>query len=119
MRSLQAIATASTVLVGFAAAQDVKCAEGVHIIAARGSYEAQGIGILGEIVNKTLDRIPNSDAVALVYPASINFPIYTVSEPQGVGNLTKDIQEYVDACPDGQLVLFGYSQVSKPQHLFK
>lgn len=41
-------------------------------------------------------------------------PDYKTSEEEGVGNMTMLIKEYGDACPDGKMVLMGYSQVLTP-----
>lgn len=46
------------------------------------------------------------------YPASFVLPEYCESEGLGVLHGTSQIEAYAKACPDSQLVLSGYSQVS-------
>jgi hypothetical protein len=96
-------------LVALVAANSTTCAEGAHIIVARGSLEPQGPGAMGELAEKVLKLVPGSDMEALVYPALYNE--YLESQPKGVRVLTSVINNYVKNCPNTQLVLMGYSQV--------
>lgn len=109
-------------LLAFAAAQDntnatsqanaTVCVSGAHIIVARASLEVPGYGILVTVKDEILARIPDSNSIAVPYPAQIaGPPAYFVSEPEGVGNLTQLVTQYYDACPTGKMVLMGYSQV--------
>lgn len=87
------------------------CVSGAHVIVARGSLEAQGPGIIGEVADKILDRIPDSDVDSLVYPAL--FDPYEPSQTEGVGTLTRVVEEYAKACPKTKTILLGFSQVSR------
>jgi len=84
------------------------CASGVHVIVARASTEAPGQGIIGAVADEIVERIPGSDSVAVVYPATLTN--YLSSESQGVAAMTKLIENYVADCPDSKIVLMGYSQ---------
>jgi acetylxylan esterase len=90
-----------------ATAQASSCASGVHIIVARGTTEPQGQGLEAIAVQAILKRIPGSDAVSVVYPASFDI---VPSEAAGVRNMTKLVEDYAAACPNSKMVLMGYSQ---------
>lgn len=84
------------------------CATGVHIIAARGSTEDPGEGKVQPLSALIEAGISGSDDVAVDYPADlIDYPI---SETEGVTNMLSQIQSYVAACPDANIVLAGFSQ---------
>jgi hypothetical protein len=83
-----------------------KCSP-VHIIAARGSGEAPGEGTIGKLATQLKQKIPGSTSAALDYPARMP---YSGSIPVGVTNLKKAIAAYTSSCPNGKLVLIGYSQ---------
>ncbi|KAB8360876.1 hypothetical protein FH972_024610 [Carpinus fangiana] len=93
------------------AQSNITCQDGVHIIVARASGEPAGFGILGPVKDNILRQIPNSDAIAVPYPAKLGGDItYPESEQEGVGNLTKLVTQYGDACSSSKMVLLGYSQ---------
>lgn len=87
----------------------VACQTGAYIVAARGTFEAQGEGRLANVSAQIDARIAGSVDVALVYPA--NFIGYADSVVDGVENMAALIQAYVGACPGLPIVLLGYSQV--------
>lgn len=89
---------------------DLNCPSGVHVIVARASQEAPGPGIMGQVANTVLERIPGSDMESLDYPALLD--PYVPSQTAGVANLTTLIQKYSEKCPRTKMVLMGYSQVS-------
>ncbi|KAL3605934.1 hypothetical protein FPOAC2_00885 [Fusarium poae] len=95
-------------LVALVAAESTTCANGAHVIVARGSLEPQGPGAMGELAEKVLKLVPGSDMESLVYPALYNE--YLDSQPAGVRALTSVIHNYVKTCPKTPLVLMGYSQ---------
>ncbi|KAK2767863.1 amidohydrolase family protein [Colletotrichum kahawae] len=80
----------------------------VQIVVARGSLEAQGAGLLGNIANKSSMAIPGSIITPLVYPAQLE--PYPPSVSQGVGNMTQLLTSQAQACPNTKFVLMGYSQ---------
>ncbi|KAI8691685.1 hypothetical protein LRP88_08946 [Fusarium phalaenopsidis] len=84
------------------------CVSGAHVIVARGSLEAQGPGIIGEVADKILNRIPDSDMVSLVYPAQ--YDPYEPSQTEGVRTLTEVVNKYAKACPKTKMILLGFSQ---------
>jgi hypothetical protein len=99
---------AATAAPAMATASTASCAA-VHIIAARGSTEAQGDGSMGALatliqgdVNATVSQ------EAVVYPATLNN--YASSVAQGDSAMAADIANAVSACPNEKLVLLGYSQ---------
>ncbi|KAF4811176.1 Acetylxylan esterase 2 [Colletotrichum siamense] len=84
----------------------------VQIVVARGSLEAQGAGLLGNIANKSSMAIPGSIITPLVYPAQLD--PYPPSVSAGVGNMTQLLTSQAQACPNTKFVLMGYSQVRSP-----
>ncbi|OHE94167.1 cutinase [Colletotrichum orchidophilum] len=80
----------------------------VNIIVARGSLEAQGVGLLGNIAMNTSNQIPGSIITPLVYPAQLD--PYPPSVSAGVMNMTTLLNQQVQQCPQTKLVLMGYSQ---------
>jgi hypothetical protein len=85
------------------------CYSGVYTIIARGSEEVQGQSVLDPIAAAISSAIPNSGYNEVVYPALLSF---WNSAPQGVTNAQEQMQNYSSACPDGKIVLMGYSQGS-------
>jgi acetylxylan esterase len=82
---------------------------GTTIIVARGSTEAPGTGVTGETVASLVtNQVEDSNTFGLDYPATLEN--YESSESAGVESLLDTIAELVDACPDTQVVLMGYSQ---------
>lgn len=86
------------------------CVTGVHMIVARASTEDPGTGIIGQVANNVKSQIPDSDIVAVDYPALLS--PYVSSQKAGVTAMTKLVQDYAKACPQTKMVLMGYSQVS-------
>lgn len=84
-----------------------KCVDGVQVITSCGTGQT-GYGTLDALTQNILNAIPNSASVALDYPADQD-PYYS-SVNSGVNVLSSYISYYVDACPNVQLVLLGYSQ---------
>lgn len=81
----------------------------VNIIVARGSLEAQGAGLLGNIAMNASMQIPGSVITPLVYPAQLD--PYPPSVSAGVMNMTTLLNQQAQQCPQSKLVLMGYSQV--------
>ncbi|CZR56455.1 uncharacterized protein PAC_06343 [Phialocephala subalpina] len=88
--------------------QSTTCASGVHIIVTRASNEHAGQGIIGSVATSVINQIPGSDSVAVDYPASLYN--YQSLESQGVTAKAHLIENYVQICPQGKIVLIGYSQ---------
>ncbi|KAF4963809.1 hypothetical protein FSARC_8169 [Fusarium sarcochroum] len=85
-----------------------QCAQGAHVIAVRGSNEPQGPGLIGEIANRVIERIPGSDMESLVYPAL--YEPYIESQTEGVAAMTQLVRDYAKQCPDTRTVILGFSQ---------
>lgn len=85
------------------------CQSGVFTIVARGSEEPQGQSKLETIVSGITAAIPGSSSNEVVYPALLSF---WNSAPTGVTNLQQQMEDYYADCPDGKMVLMGYSQGS-------
>ncbi|KAF5008507.1 hypothetical protein FDECE_5207 [Fusarium decemcellulare] len=84
------------------------CVSGAHIIVVRGSTEPQGPGIIGEVAQKILERIHDSDMVSLKYPAE--YDPYVTSQTEGVNTLTDMVKKYTKTCPNTKMILVGFSQ---------
>lgn len=94
-----------------AAAQTTQCAQGLHMIMARGTGEAEGPGIMRLLGERIAERIEGSDWVGLDYPASDKNPPYATSMTEGGNEIREVVEAYAEDCPDTPIVLFGYSQV--------
>ena len=103
---LAAFAAAST---SNALEERTTCYSGVFTLISRGSEEPQGQSILEPIASGVAAAIPGSGSNEVVYPALLSF---WNSVPTGVTNVQQQMQDYVSACPDGKIVLMGYSQGS-------
>jgi hypothetical protein len=79
----------------------------VHVIVARGTFEPQGYGLQQIPLNAILAKIPGSSSSAVVYPAS---PAVSDSIAAGIKDTQQQITDYYNACPQGKIVLMGYSQ---------
>ncbi|KAK0723628.1 cutinase-domain-containing protein [Apiosordaria backusii] len=87
---------------------DGTCATGVHMIVARGSTEAPGLGRIGVVAFNASMLIPNSSIAAVDYPAT--FENYFTSYATGASEFERLVLEHVKACPDTKIALLGYSQ---------
>lgn len=84
--------------------------DAVHIFLARGTSEDYP-GRQISVVNAVCSGISSCGYEDIQYPASFT-PDYCTSVGDGVVNGTAQITAYATQCPDAQLVLSGYSQVS-------
>nr|POF05479.1 acetylxylan esterase [Quercus suber] len=84
-----------------------QCHSGIYAIVARGTSEPQGGSKLETIVGPLTSAIPDSASNEVVYPADNDF--YN-SVKTGVRDAQQQIEDYASACPDSQMVIFGYSQ---------
>lgn len=84
------------------------CAD-IETIAARGTTERQGGGIVaGPLATALQQQLPQTvQTHDLVYPASFN---YRSSVRQGVEAMRERLAETAAECPDTEFVLIGYSQ---------
>ncbi|EHA53512.1 hypothetical protein MGG_14095, partial [Pyricularia oryzae 70-15] len=87
---------------------NVNCAQGVHIIVARGGEERPGMGMIGKVADNVMAQIPGSSIEAVDYPASLSE--YSRSQGVGVQVMSQMVANYVAACPSSRIVLLGYSQ---------
>lgn len=90
----------------------------LHAIVVRASNERPGYGIMGALAQAVLDNINGSTSEAIDYPALLE--PYDESSYAGVMTTTKQLRSHVDRCPNGKVILMGYSQVcfSFPDLLF-
>lgn len=84
--------------------------DAVHIFLARGTSEEYP-GRQISVVNATCNGLSSCGYEDIQYPASF-VPDYCTSVGVGVVNGTAQITAYATRCPNAQLVLSGYSQVS-------
>lgn len=108
MRTATFVAAAAA-LAGSAAAVD--CVKGLHMIVGRGTGEPKGLGETGALAKNISEKIPNSDYVAVDYPASLDNPGYEKSEMMGAKDVYNQVTEYHKACPGGKMAYLGWSQV--------
>lgn len=89
---------------------NITCVQGLYMIVARGTGEKKGAGVTGSLVEDIADRIDDSAVEPLDYPAAFSDPDYLYSERDGVDAMQDIITSYHDACTDGKMAVFGYSQ---------
>lgn len=93
---------------GAVAAPTSPCAA-VHVIAARGSTEPAGAGVIGSLVTSIQNAVSATVSTqAVAYPALL-FP-YDQSSTAGDTAVEQELTAEVQACPSQQIVLVGYSQ---------
>lgn len=101
------------------AAKSSICADGLYMIAARGSLEpAQakpGVfpaysGSAGYVAELIADKIAGSKIAGVKYPATMTN--YVKSEGDGAATMLQMAKEYHASCPTSKMTLIGYSQVS-------
>jgi len=89
----------------------------IHVFGARETTVAQGYGTAGVVVDLILNAHSGATSEAIVYPAcggqsSCGGVSYANSVIQGVAAVASQVNSFNTQCPDTQLVLVGYSQVS-------
>ncbi|HEX9335449.1 MAG TPA: cutinase family protein [Pseudonocardiaceae bacterium] len=93
---------------GAVAAPTSPCAT-VHVIAARGSTEAPGAGVIGSLVTDIQNGVSATVSTQAVdYPAQL-FP-YDTSSTAGDTAVKQELTAEVQQCPSQAIVLVGYSQ---------
>ncbi|PON25811.1 hypothetical protein TGAM01_v205248 [Trichoderma gamsii] len=90
------------------AASAPTCAKGLYMVVARGSEEAPGTGVTGNLTSQIAAKVPGSQVAAVDYPATLND--YESSEGKGVQAMQKLLNAYGQACPDSKIAILGYSQ---------
>ncbi|KAK1245470.1 hypothetical protein MKX08_005099 [Trichoderma sp. CBMAI-0020] len=91
-----------------AAASAPTCAKGLYLVVARGSEEAPGTGVTGNLTSQIAAKVPGSLVAAVDYPATLED--YESSEGKGVQAMQKLLGAYGQACPDSKIAILGYSQ---------
>lgn len=84
----------------------------VHIMCARGTSQAPGVGSIGEVADQIKLYADAAIISAVPYPASQTNPDYLDSVKLGATHLQSMIKSTVDRCPGVRIVLLGYSQVA-------
>jgi acetylxylan esterase len=101
-------------LAGGASAQNCPS---IHVFGARETTVSPGYGSAGSVVNAILNAFPGATSEAIVYPAcggqsSCGGIAYGDSARQGTAAVASAVNSFHQRCPNTQLVLVGYSQVS-------
>jgi hypothetical protein len=96
---------------------------GIHVFGARETTVSPGYGSAGTVVNLILNSHSGSTSEAINYPAcggqsSCGSVSYANSVIQGINGVVSQVNSFNAQCPSTQLVLVGYSQVSKPLWFF-
>ncbi|KAI5462855.1 cutinase-domain-containing protein [Mariannaea sp. PMI_226] len=108
--STLALALVATAGSSVLAQSSSNCTEGLYIIVARGTGEAEGTGKFGNISQAIASRIGHSFVEAVDYPASFTDPPYDDSEVDGVKDMREVILDYHKDCPKAKFAVLGYSQ---------
>ena len=95
----------------------VKCAERVHLIAARGQGTGDDWNVLVQLRDPFLKKIKGSTAEALPYPHGGSDKIEDVHA--GAELLKTYIEDYHKSCPNTKIVTFGYSLVRTNSSLLR
>lgn len=90
---------------------------GIHVFGARETTVSAGYGSSATVVNLIIAAHPGTTSEALNYPAcggqaSCGGIQYNASVVDGINAAVTAIDNFHTSCPDTQLVLVGYSQVS-------
>lgn len=94
---------------GFASAAPEPACPDVEVVFARGTFEAPGVGAVGQAFVDALNARLGGQPVAAYgvnYPASLDFQ----AAANGVADASNRIQAIAASCPDTKIVLGGYSQ---------
>jgi cutinase len=94
---------------GLAAADPGPACPDVEVVFARGTFEAPGIGAVGQAFVDSLNAKLGGQPVAVYgvnYPASLDFG----AAANGIVDASNEIQRIAATCPDTRIVLGGYSQ---------
>src|SRR5690348_14725383 len=81
----------------------------VEVVFARGTFEAPGVGFVGQaFVDALRARVGNKsvDVYPVNYPASLDF----ATAADGVVDAANKIRDTANSCPNTKMVLGGYSQ---------
>lgn len=89
----------------------------IHVFGARETTVSPGYGSSITVVDDVLNAYPGSTSEAISYPAcggqaSCGDVSYSSSVAQGIAAVASAVNSFNSECPDTQLVLVGYSQVS-------
>lgn len=121
---LQATARSHTAQAPFRTTEDDDgCPAGIYIVGVRGTLEDPGFGAMQPLVDKLLADIPNSESLAIDYPAGgiviedgkpVYQPLKYISSVQtGRSKLSNELTDFNLYCPNTSVVLMSYSQVSR------
>lgn len=81
----------------------------VRIVFARGTFEAPGVGSVGQAFSDAVKQRAEGRSVevyAVDYPASLDF----ATAADGVVDASNKVMDTVSSCPDTEIVIGGYSQ---------
>lgn len=115
------LAAASLFLLGSSSASPLQSRQScpaIHVFGARETTAPPGYGTAGVVVNLILNAYPGATSEAINYPAcggqsSCGGASYSSSVQQGVAAVTSAVNSFNTKCPNTQLVIVGYSQVSR------
>ncbi|KAI5803921.1 cutinase [Geopyxis carbonaria] len=108
------LALAGLSALSLAAPLEKRACAPLELLFARGTTEAQGLGLVGTPLAKALSSlVSGATSYAVVYPASADF---VGSPPQGASDALKHMQETAASCPDTKFALGGYSQGAMVVH---
>jgi cutinase len=104
-----AAATAAVGGTTFAAPSTAATCTDIHVVFARGSGEAPGLGITG---SPFVDAVRSNAAGSSVSSYAVNYAAALDQSSAGAGatDMTNHVVQYAADCPNAKIVLGGYSQ---------
>ncbi len=114
VKRFASVPAATALLAGMAGGVAIAPAEAdpcpdVQLIFARGTFEAPGVGSIGQNFADAVQQRAEGKSVntyAVNYPASLDF----ATAADGVADARNKVLSTVSACPDSKVVVGGYSQ---------
>lgn len=113
---MRGLALSLSLLAASSTATAATCAKGLYMVVARGSEEPAGTGVTGNLTSQIAAKVPNSQVVAVDYPATLSD--YETSEGDGVKAMQLLINNYSQACPGNKIAILGYSQVCISDYMY-
>ena len=107
---------AAIILAAHAALAAAQCPQ-IHVFGARETTAPAGTGSAGALISMIVAEYPGTTSEAINYPAcggqsTCGDVSYAASVVQGTSAVVSQVEAFNQQCPQTELILVGYSQVS-------